>query len=309
MNIFSSSIANSITKIDFNQELHLFFERIQKTHSHITWVDFRRIILSFIDDIKTPLDMVYFFQFIRQGIGGVQGSMNNEKVELLDAIFERIITKKRELFQSNNWNSKYIWSLFHNLRNYPNIPIEFFEDIGIIVEGIDHWSWNHISETLRTLELYRNTEYGEKFIKIIGRKIFLLNIDTLSFKTIQPLIINLEHLDVEIPEVLENRWNALQNEVGDKNYISTTNEERIVKSILANVDDFEWFSIEQNVFLCGYEIDIIIYDTQGAIFAIIESDGRAHERVAKTRNKDIRRDVLFLRRGITDTIIHCKNIS
>lgn len=71
-------------------------------------MDFRRIILSFIDDIKTPLDMVYFFQFIRQGIGGVQGSMNNEKVELLDAIFERIITKKRELFQSNNWNSKYI---------------------------------------------------------------------------------------------------------------------------------------------------------------------------------------------------------
>lgn len=119
----------------------------------------------------------------------------------------------------------------------------------------------------------------------------------------------MEHLDVEIPEVLENRWRTLQNEEGDKNFISTPDEERIIQSILANVDDFEGFSLEKNVFLCGYEVDVIIYDTQGAIFAIIESDGRAHERVAKTRNKDQRRDALFLRRGITDTIIHCKNIS
>lgn len=309
MNTFSPSIANSITKIDFNQELHLFFDRIQKTHSNITWVDFWKIILSFIDDIKKPLDMVYFFQFIRQGIGGVQRNMSNDRIELLDAIFEKIITKKRNIFQASNWDSKYIWSIFHNLRNYPNIPIEFFEDIGNIAEWIEHWSWNHISETLRTLEWYRDTEYGEKFIRIIGNKIFWLDIEKLSFRTVQSLIINLEHLDVEIPEVLENRWRTLQNEEGDKNFISTPDEERIIQSILANVDDFEGFSLEKNVFLCGYEVDVILYDTQGAIFAIIESDGRAHESVAKTRNKDQRRDALFLRRGITDTIIHCKNIS
>lgn len=307
MNINTSSIEKYVDQISFKQELYLFFSRFEKTHTQVAWAHFQNLILSFIDDLTTPIDLVYFFQFIRKNIGWTKKNPTTEGIVLFDEIFKKIIAKKRKIFQSYTWSSKYIWSLFHNLRNFQNIPIEFFEDMTTLIEWINHWSWTHISEILRTIEPYRNTNHGRLLLYVIGDKILSMNMELQSFSVVQSLIINLEHLDVEIPDTLLNRWNHLQNEEGEKNSTPTQYEDGIFNTILKDTDTFDGFSLERNIFICGYEVDIVVYDTQGDIFAIIESDWTAHQKASKTRNKDKKRDALFFRRGITDTIIRCTN--
>lgn len=72
---------------------------------------------------------------------------------------------------------------------------------------------------------------------------------------------------------------------------------------------FDGFTIGRNEYILGYEVDVVLYDTEGRIFAIIESDGIGHQVSKKHMNKDNRRDALFLRRGITDIIIRCQNLT
>lgn len=131
----------------------------------------------------------------------------------------------------------------------------------------------------------------------------------MSFRSTQKLVIELEHTDVNIPIELLNRWNILQNEEAEKHFTPTQDEENIVASILGSADIFDGFTIGRNEYICGYEVDIVLHDTEGRIFAIIESDGSGHMMNSNTRNKDNRRDALFLRRGVTDTIIRCQNLT
>lgn len=307
MNINNPYIAHSITKIGFNKELHLFFDRVNKSHTDISWSNFRGIIISFIDDINSLEDLTYFIQFIRKNLGWIHKIPTTQTIDLFDEIFARLITKKRNIFKQYKWRSKYIGSIFHNLRHFQKIPIEFFEDISVLIEWTEYWSASYISEILRTIEPYRDTEYGRKFIHVIGDKLLSLEFEKLSFRIAQSLIINLEHLDIEIPHELLNRWNDLQNTEWDNNFKSTKDESRIYEEILRDYS-FEGFSIERNAYICGYEVDIVIYDTQDNIFAIVESDGWVHSN-SNTQEKDTRRDILFQRRGITDLIIRCKKQS
>lgn len=230
-----------------------------------------------------------------------------QAIYLFDDIFREIFDKKRGIFSCYRWDSKFIATLFHNLRNFSNIPVDFFEEITPIIEWIAYWSGNYISEMLRTIEPYRDTKHGRALIHTIGEKLLSLNFEKQWFRVIQGLIINLEHLDIEIPDELLYRWNLLQSTEWEKNYISTKDEDDIINLILGDANVFDGFSLEKNVFICWYEVDIVVYDTHGDIFAIIESDGSAHQKSSKVRNKDNKRDALFLRRGITDTIIRCIN--
>jgi hypothetical protein len=115
--------------------------------------------------------------------------------------------------------------IFHNLRDIPNIPESFWTFFTkIIHENSLSWDGNAIAEILRVSEMYRETAYGEKLIQAIGMKIFDLDLEKLKFRTVQALVINLEHADVNIPAELNDQWIILQNTDGEKNYKTTYNE-------------------------------------------------------------------------------------
>ncbi len=292
---------------ELQQEMVFFFERAHKLHLNILEGDSRKLLFSFVDDITTPWELVLFFQLLRTNLGWIRKIPDEISLSLYADIFQEI-NKKRNIFRySSQWKVGYISVLFHHLRDVGNVPQFFIEDMQSQVYRLKPWNPASIAEVLRFAENYRNTHHGKKLIRTVWGKIFSLDFQSLAFRSIQKLIINLEHADVEIPIDLLDRWNTLQNEEGEKNFVATQDEERIVRLILENVDSFEGFALEQNVFICGYEVDIVMYDTQGNIFAIIESDGNWHFSNPKVNNKDKRRDALFLRKWITDTIIRCMN--
>lgn len=306
MNIDTTKLHEEMIEWDdlFQKEIISFFHRIHRIWWNILIGDSRKMILSFVEDIASPMELCIFFQFLRKSLGWVRIVPNGDILLLYHDIFQKLVSKRWIFQKTNGWKVTHFSVLFHQLRDISCLPECILEDFQKLAYTLkEPFDAVSVIEMLRFLENYWHSDSWKELIRIIWWKIFWLNLDQLWFMTIKSLVVAFEHVHIEIPEDLLYRWNTLQNEEWEKYFTATPHEEWIVQSLIES-SMLDGYTIKRNKFICWYEVDIILYDTKWDIFAIIESDGKRHFG-HKTKIKDQRRDNLFLQRWITDTIIRC----
>jgi len=177
----------------------------------------------------------------------------------------------------------------------------------ILLQIADHLKYirfNNLVDIANVLMLfsdYRSVPFLHSWFQDIAEKIFNFDIDKLNFVNLQKIISTFELLDIDVPAEIQNAFNRVLNDDSVMKYSIWPGEQLIVDDIIHN----SWldnFSVWRNEFIFWFEIDIIIYDTNWNIFAIIESDWFQHWGSWKTK-ADSARDQLIYRRWITDLII------
>lgn len=294
-------------KNSFEDEIKTLFLKIKELNIPIlAWGgDYLHVFfLSYIEKMQTPSDFTFFLTELRNAIWTEKGETLPERELLYHSVLCEFLTVKRDiLVSSKRWNTSTITFLFYFFREVPNLPVSFLNIVSQLICEKKDWKPIQIATILRTMESYRETTIWKTIIQNAYDILLQFHLDDYEFNEIQSLIIALEHLDIEIPIELLNHWNTRQNEEAHEYYTQTGHENEIFDRIKHDYS-FEWYSLEQNVYICGYEVDVVMYDIQGKIYAIIESDGWSHSD-DKIQKKDQRRDALFLRRGISDLIIRC----
>lgn len=149
---------------------------------------------------------------------------------------------------------------------------------------------------------YRYTANWIFLIEKIASKILEVNLQDKWFLCIQKIIQVFELLDIEIPDELASRWQELLAQEWENHHINTLQEQEVFDAIV-NETWLYGLSISKNEYVLGFEVDIVIWDSNDKIFAIIESDGVQHKSDPKKKRADHLRDQLFYRRLITDVII------
>lgn len=104
---------------------------------------------------------------------------------------------------------------------------------------------------------------------------------------------------------LRRHWARLKHNEGAE-WTQRTSHERYIASNIRREMDFQGYTIRTGEFLYGYEVDVVLRDTSGNVFALIESDGKYHSEREK-KQKDARRDALLLKKYPEACIIRCRS--
>lgn len=213
-----------------------------------------------------------------------------------------------ELFQNiikiiptiKNWKSRWIWNALYGLQNCHNVSPELLKSFAKIIPTITDWEPQWIWNAFFWISHLEWSEVDE-LIDELFQKIYEIDMETVGFIWIQSLVIWLNHIQAEIPNFISKKWDSLVEEEW-RGHSTITYDENVLSRYLREKWDMDNFEIHQWVYVNGYEVDHIILDTEGNIFAIIESDGSIHNSISKI-NKDNKRDQFFLNAWVTDLII------